>query len=42
MMSHYRTRARRIIARVKAAAVLAGLLAFTFLALAASLGAVRR
>lgn len=40
-MSHYRTRARRILARVQAAAVLAGLLALTFLALAASLGALR-
>ncbi|MER7497087.1 hypothetical protein ABT033_31380 [Streptomyces pharetrae] len=40
-MSHYRTRARRIRARVQAAAVLAGLLALTFLAGAASLGALR-
>ncbi|MFG3132928.1 hypothetical protein ACGFZU_35170 [Streptomyces tendae] len=40
-MSHYRPRARRIITRVQAAAVLAGLAALTILALAASVGAVR-
>jgi hypothetical protein len=40
-MSHRRTRAQRAAARVKAAAVLAGLLALTFLALAASLTAAR-
>jgi hypothetical protein len=39
-MSHYRTRARRIATRVRVTAVLAGLLALTFLAGAASLGAL--
>lgn len=40
-MSHSRTRARRILTRVRAAAVLAGLLTLTFLAGAASVGALR-
>ncbi|MFF9192582.1 hypothetical protein [Streptomyces rochei] len=40
-MSHHRPRARRIITRVQAAVVLAGLTALTILALAASVGAVR-